>query len=335
MFTVAAGTTGAHLPVPTPDVTAVLEEAEARSASNSVVHHAQIEMVTATAQPILIDTTDVELGLSGVPSSTGGARQVTDAGAGGDESTVQTSSSQRRRGEFLSATVVKPSKETRLGIQLCQDTAGDVRISFLRETGVLFQSPLRVGDKIVSINGKSCFDMDHNISLDILKEAVGFVTIIVHNVGGDPKLVETMVEKISPRSPVGLGIRRNAHASLEISKIAFNSIFTHSLMNIGDRLLAINGIGCERMDPRAAIELIRSSPQYVTMVTETQQTTGVVLATNASARAEMASAVMAVYPFAEFSVEDDVIRFRQHACFCMWMIILSLLILSAIMVGQK
>jgi hypothetical protein len=95
-------------------------------------------------------------------------------------------------------------------------------------------------------------------------------------VGGDPKRIETMVVKPDANSIMGIGVKRNARGSLEFSKVFAGGLFAHSLVNIGDRVISINKIGCNQLDPITALDIIRES--YITLLTETQHETAVVLA---------------------------------------------------------
>jgi hypothetical protein len=60
-------------------------------------------------------------------------------------------------------------------------------------------------------------------------------------------------------------------------KVSADGLFAHSLVNIGDRVLSINRIGCNQLDV-TALDIVRDSHRYITLLTETQHETAVVLA---------------------------------------------------------
>ena len=223
------------------------------------------------------------------------------------------------RAEFLSATLYKANPEARLGITIAPDVHGDIRITALSEHGSVQHSPLRVGDKLVSINGKNCVDMDNGVAGELLRSLAGTITIIVHNEGGSPHMVETMVEKSTPSTSVGIGVHQTYRGTLNVSKVQASGLFAHSLVNVGDRVIAVNQVNCRRMEARIVIQMIRDAPQYVTLLTETQSTAGVVLA--ATSDHELREAAL---------LNEDARIHQQHFCYCLWMIIISLLLIGAI-----
>ena len=223
------------------------------------------------------------------------------------------------RAEFLSATLYKPFPNAKLGIIIAPDARGDIRITGLSEQGSVQHSPLRVGDKLLSINGKNCVDMDNGVAGELLRSLAGTITIIVHNEGGSPHMVETMVEKATPSATVGIGVHQTYRGTLNISKVQASGLFAHSLVNVGDRVIAVNHVNCRRMEARTVIQMIRDAPRYVTLLTETQSTAGVVLA--ATSDLELGEATRMI---------DDSRLHQQHFCYCIWMIIGSLLIIGAI-----
>lgn len=224
------------------------------------------------------------------------------------------------RAEFLSASVVKETADTRLGVQLSQDDNGEIRISKLPEDGILKDSPLRVGDRVVSINSKSCHDIDRDTAIGMLQQTVGYATIVVHNAGGAANLVETMVMKPTEDAKVGIFLRTNARGSLEVASVSSEGLFARSLLNGGDRVLSINGVPCERLEPETAIGLIRSAKSVV-FLTETQHSTGLVLS---ACSVPHGGPLELAATDSRRMYEDDARRIQQHMCVCMWMIILAI-----------
>lgn len=220
------------------------------------------------------------------------------------------------RAEFFSATFFKPHATHKLGIHIAADDAGDIRIIRLPETGSVQHSPLRIGDKLLSINGKNCIDMDSGVAGELLRSATGTLTIITHNQGGSSHMAETMVEKPDPTSPVGIGVHQTLRGSLHISKVTATGLFAHSLINVGDRVMAVNQVNCDRMEAATVVQMIRDAPKYVTLLTATQSTAGVVLA---------ASPDLGIY---DLNIEAKL--FQNHFCYCLWMIIISLFVVGLV-----
>jgi C-terminal processing protease CtpA/Prc len=191
---------------------------------------------------------------------------------------ASTNTADGSRAEFLSATVLKTTGDAMLGIGLMEHQDGTIYISRLLPEGPLGQSPFRVGDKLLSINTKGSDYLDRVTAAALLRALEGTITIVAQNVGGDPKLVETMVEKAKPDSIVGIGLTCSIHGSLEVTKVIASGLFAHSLVSIGDRVISINKIGCNRISARSAVVIIRNSPRSVTFLAETHADTGVVLA---------------------------------------------------------
>jgi hypothetical protein len=191
---------------------------------------------------------------------------------------ASTNTADGSRAEFLSATVLKTTGDAMLGIGLMEHQDGTIYISRLLPEGPLGQSPFRVGDKLLSINTKGSDYLDRVTAAALLRALEGTITIVAQNVGGDPKLVETMVEKAKPDSIVGIGLTWSIRGSLEVTNVVASGLFAHSLVNSGDRVISINKIGCNRISPSSAVVIIRNSPRFVTFLTETHSDTGVVLA---------------------------------------------------------
>lgn len=136
----------------------------------------------------------------------------------------------RNRAAFVTAAVVKKSPDTPLGVVIKEDSNGTLEISSVKERGILYNSPLRAGDKLLSVNGKTCDEMGKRAVLDFLRQVEGVLTLVAHNPGGEPTLVETMIEKPSVDAVVGIAMRWNERGSLEISKISSTGLFGHSLL---------------------------------------------------------------------------------------------------------
>ena len=183
-----------------------------------------------------------------------------------------------RRPAFVTVTVIKPMVEARLGVSLANDAASrSVYISKFTDQAelsrVLALSPLGVGDKLLTVNGISCAGLISKEVADLLRSFDGPVTIAVENVSGDPSLVETMVEKETPMSKVGLGLYCDFRDGgyLAVSKVS--GLFANSFVEKGDRVVSVNGERVRSVE--VARNRIAASPRFVSVTVESR--TGVVL----------------------------------------------------------
>jgi hypothetical protein len=183
----------------------------------------------------------------------------------------------QNRAAFISVTVTKETRETKLGIAL-QESEGELEIySISKECGLLLDSPLRAGDKVRSINNFRCSSWDPDKAMLRLKEIEGPLTIIVQNDGGDPNLVEAVVVKPSPDSKVGVGFML-MRETLAIGSINPEGLFANSVVNIGDQIISINSNPCSYLDdPVNAVTIVKNTLKNVTIVAQRQYQTGVVV----------------------------------------------------------
>ena len=186
-----------------------------------------------------------------------------------------------RRPAFVTVTVTKPYINAKLGITMAVDGAsGYVYISAFTGKSdlsrVIAFSPLGVGDKILTVNGKSCAGRTTQSVVDLICKAPGLITIAIENVSGDPSLVETMVEKDNPHSKVGLGFSYTTVDGGFLKVSSVSGMFANSFVEVGDRVVFVNG-----KKPRNAAEatdLIARSPRFVSLTVESR--TGVVIPVN-------------------------------------------------------
>ena len=179
------------------------------------------------------------------------------------------------RAEFVSATFMKASAAVSLGICL---HGNDATISSITAGSLASISPVRVGDKIFSINNKQCSKMDSASIGKYLQSLAGRVHIVAHNKGGSPNLVESMVTKSSTQLRTGLVLTTAGNRGLVVSRLHPDKVFVDSLLNIGDEVISINGINCEHLSARAASNIIKETQNITTVVARTLNNTGVVLA---------------------------------------------------------
>ena len=205
-----------------------------------------------------------------------------------------------RRAEFISATIYKPntsqtataadaeidkedaedrnSQHDILGMDLICNENGDVLISRIEPGSIMARTPFQVGDRLLSVNQKRCYVMDAKAVVQFMATLEGNVTIVVHNDGGDPNLVESMITKPSLDHRCGLGLASTGRHHLKISNIDADGLFFDTLLNVGDPVVSINGEECEICDAQDAGDLIQQAGIYITIKSRTLLETGVVVA---------------------------------------------------------
>lgn len=186
--------------------------------------------------------------------------------------------SAERRAEFISATVHKAVHTPLLGMDLACDENGDVAIASIEAGSLMSKTPFHVGDRLLSVNTKRCYVMDAKAVLQFIATLVGNVTIVVHNEGGDPNLVESMITKPSVDHRCGLGLASSGRQHLKVSNIDADGLFFDTLLNVGDPVVSINDEGCEVCDAQDAGDIIARSGLYITIKARTLLETGVVVA---------------------------------------------------------
>jgi len=183
-----------------------------------------------------------------------------------------------RRPAFVTVTIIKPTIDTVTGVCLSTDGAsGCVYISGFKDNAalsrVLALSPLGVGDKILSVNERPCAGLKVLEIIELIRSVSGPVTIAIENVSGDPSLVETMVEKETAESKVGLGFNYTFQDGGYIQVSRVSGMFANSFVEVGDRVVLVNG---EKPRSVAAVmDLIARSIRFVSVTVESR--TGVVL----------------------------------------------------------
>ena len=198
--------------------------------------------------------------------------------------TYQNTSTQKKeesyldRPEFLSVTMWKDEADLfALGIWVTEAEDETLRISALDPSGPFGKSQFQFSDKIHSIQNQSCEGMTAQEAIDILEHTTGWLNIVVHNADGDLSTVAVMVTKRTPDELAGISLKRNGD-SVEICGLTPSGLLAHSLLNIGDKILFINGIDCRRGSAvELAIKTIREAPSCISIVAKAQYGTGIVL----------------------------------------------------------
>ncbi|CAB9529059.1 expressed unknown protein [Seminavis robusta] len=209
-----------------------------------------------------------------------------------------------KRPEFLSATIVRHSIHEKFGVTFTVDkdapTEGKKttfsrfrrrkshkqeprhnrlpQISDLHDQGLLSQAPFCVGDLLVSINMHSCRGMFPEELTELLSNLTGKITIVVRHPGGDSSLVESFLRKPNPAAKTGVGLMYNPRQNrLKVKQVHGEGLLANGLLQVEDRIVAINHIPCQHWDAREAVEQIARSPLWVSIVARRHRDFGLVL----------------------------------------------------------
>lgn len=199
------------------------------------------------------------------------------------------------RPALLSATVVKdPKDENNVGLLLA-NMNGRVTIAGLEQDGMFKAAPFEISDQVMSVNNRSCDHMDAGGVANLIKKTENIVSVVVRAPNGRADWVSAMVRKQRPDSRVGVTLRKRG-GKVVISCIAEDGLFAHTLLNVGDTCLSINGIKITpNVDARASANLILNSPESVTIEAKIHRGTGVVVAALEESRARISSAQCAEF----------------------------------------
>lgn len=168
------------------------------------------------------------------------------------------------RSEFIFVKVNKPSPDCKLGIFL-KGRRGEVCISRINPAGLFGKCPLEEGDVFVAINGFSCKKATPKEISNYVRAAKDTVSILVRNKNGNPQTASSTIQKSAIDSKVGIAMK-DKRGAIVVSRVHEEGSFAGSLLMPGHRIVEINGHRCELLRPMDAFTMIRSCPDFVTVV---------------------------------------------------------------------
>ena len=152
------------------------------------------------------------------------------------------------RPEFLSAICFRTASR---GLVCSKDIIdlenrdGWLIISRIDEQGIFSKSTLKVGDQVVCINSKTCLNLKARQAMKIIRRSRNFVSMVVRNKSGDPRLVSATLVKRTTSDFVGIGIK-NIDGTPRLIRIDMASPFwDSSVLNVDDRCLFVNDVVCD------------------------------------------------------------------------------------------
>lgn len=180
------------------------------------------------------------------------------------------------RPAFISVTFQKPTMETRIGISFINPTGDELTISKISRQTLLTESPLKAGCIIHSMNGIPCLRYSPVQFADFLRSLTGTIRLVAEDRLGGPSYAEAMVFKPTPRAVLGLSFSRDI-GSLSLSSVQRDGLFANSIVNTGDKVIAINKIPCEHMQPIEAVAIAQKISESVSILVRVSRRNGVVL----------------------------------------------------------
>lgn len=141
---------------------------------------------------------------------------------------------------IVTATAIKPDKASTVGITIKKiPSDGRTIISRLSATGLFANSPLKVGQTILSVNGTPATEFETAKDVTAIIKEAKEVTIVA------TKSLRIEVVKPSKDSRVGISFSKSKReGSLAIYKINPDSLFQGSGLEVGMRVVAMNGKPC-------------------------------------------------------------------------------------------
>jgi C-terminal processing protease CtpA/Prc len=184
-----------------------------------------------------------------------------------------------RRAALVSATVIKATFSTSIGLVLEKVKGGGLSIVSISPKSLLSDTPLEVGDRLISFNNVDCTNKSAYRVSTMLQRTVGVLTIVAEHPEGDPNLVECMVTKTTPSAKTGLGIAQYIGQHIKVKRIDPDGVFATTLLGRQDRILSINGVHSDYiLNATEAAMIISNSEKIVTVVAERKHENAVVVA---------------------------------------------------------
>jgi hypothetical protein len=240
------------------------------------------------------------------------------------------------RPDLLSATVYKHSRDAKIGIALLDTANVGVVVKRIHSERMFVSSGFQVGDQLMSINSESCEGLDSRGVAELMRKADGVVTVVVRAPNGWANRVSSMVMKQSSNSQVGIGFRLRA-GKLMVSSVDVDGLFAHSLLNVSDTCISINGIACdENINATVAATIIRTSSSFVTIVAKTRHETGEAVAPSAMPPPFTPSMTAAdTYDATAVEINQSYMYRHKEVCSCIICSVIVLVVVAIVLVAGK
>lgn len=157
--------------------------------------------------------------------------------------------------------IVKDGSTSKIGIGL-KKRNGSIVVSSIAEDGMMANSNIKVGQRLLGVNGVPCKSLSSREAIALFKE-LDALTVMTEDIG----LISVTVKKESPDSKLGIGIK-SINGNLIISTIAPDGLFANTDLKVATKLVSINAKDCDKLSKIEAIELFKAAEGSITVVTE-------------------------------------------------------------------
>lgn len=179
---------------------------------------------------------------------------------------------------YVSVSLEK-TKGGKLGLVLTNYKDGTLVVKRNNPGGILSGSSFQAGCRLLSINNLACQAWTYVEALKYLRTYSGRLVMVGEYPTGEIDCLQATIYKDTPTSPAGLTFhQQHGLGLLRISRINASGALAHSVIGVGDSVLAVNGINGDGMAAKQAAMHIKASPQRISILTRTSGSNTIVIA---------------------------------------------------------
>jgi hypothetical protein len=177
---------------------------------------------------------------------------------------------------FISVVVQRPTADTRIAISFANPDGDGLIISDIGSQSLFSNSPLVAGCVVHSINDVPCLRYSKDEAQDLIDSQFGEIRLVAQDPAGDASYAVGMAFKPTPQASLGLAFN-SVGGSLSLTRLHNYGLFSSSVLNNGDKVIAINKIPCQHMQPRDAVIITQTNSEAATILVRLSRRKGVVL----------------------------------------------------------
>jgi C-terminal processing protease CtpA/Prc len=163
----------------------------------------------------------------------------------------------------VTVTVQKPADDSAIGLSLNYYDGGKIVARCILDDGLFHGSSLKAGFVLVSVNETPVKGLSTAQAMQLFLDApAGDLTVVAEDVG----LRITSFVKEASNTKVGIGLKER-NGSIIISNIAEDGVMAGTDIQVGQRLLGVNGVPCQGLTSKEAISLFKEL-DAITVMTE-------------------------------------------------------------------
>ncbi|KAL3936056.1 MAG: hypothetical protein SGARI_002721, partial [Bacillariaceae sp.] len=148
----------------------------------------------------------------------------------------------------------KPTNDTPLGIAFLT-RPGNLQISNISTTGILWASPLRKGYDVLAMDEQVASKWTSFQAVEYLCSRSS-VAIVARNPAGSCNFVVAQVTKPTPRSKIGVSFKSFDDGTLKIGRVFPQGLFAGSILNEDSEVLNINGVPAFGLSTTEAVAIV-------------------------------------------------------------------------------